>query len=174
MINGIENIDIRHIIGQYVELKKSGKWLIGLCPFHDEKTPSFFVYRKRFKCFGCSESGDVVDFIQKIEGLDFKGALKRLGIKNGAFTYEEQKRIKDNKLRQKAIKDLRNWEDRFSDEVAILLRCCRKCVASIKTEAEMEKYASIFHAKPLLEFWFDILLGKDDNLKAELRRSVGN
>ena len=174
MINGIENINIQEVIGQYVELQRSGKWLIGLCPFHDEKTPSFFVYPKRFKCFGCGRGGDVFDFIQKFKGLDFKGALKDLGVSNGKLTKEEKKNIQKQKQRQKAIAKFRDWEDRYSDEVGIMLLGCNMCLDKIKTPDEMEKYASIFHAIPILEYHLDILISRDDALKGQLRRSVGD
>lgn len=78
-------IDIVSLISQYVEIKKSGSNYKGLCPFHNEKGASFMVNQNLqiYKCFGCGESGDVISFIQKIEGLDFLGALKFLSEKFG-------------------------------------------------------------------------------------------
>jgi len=54
-----------------------GYWQ-GLCPFHGEKEPSFTVYEDNFYCFGCGEHGDVIDFVMKKEGIDFKNALLKL------------------------------------------------------------------------------------------------
>ena len=79
----ISNTDIVEIIGQYVSLKRRGANYIGLCPFHREKTPSFTVApdKQIFKCFGCSEGGTVIQFIMKIENLDFREALEFLADK---------------------------------------------------------------------------------------------
>ena len=79
----ISNIDIVEIIGQYVSLKRRGANYIGLCPFHREKTPSFTVApdKQIYKCFGCSEGGTVIQFIMKIENLDFREALEFLADK---------------------------------------------------------------------------------------------
>lgn len=79
-------IDIVEVIGERVQLKKAGRHFKGLCPFHSEKTPSFIVSpeRQSYKCFGCSESGDVISFLQKYDGYSFLEALellaKRVGI----------------------------------------------------------------------------------------------
>ena len=67
-----ERVDIVQVIGEHgVVLKKSGRGFTGLCPFHSEKTPSFHVNleTRSYKCFGCSESGDVFTFLEKIDGL---------------------------------------------------------------------------------------------------------
>lgn len=78
-------IDIVDFIGQYVQLKQTGQNWKGLCPFHNEKTGSFMVHRERqiYRCFGCSEAGDIFDFVQKIEGLDFYESLKFLAQRAG-------------------------------------------------------------------------------------------
>lgn len=75
-----EQADIVMIIGERVDLKKSGSRYLGLCPFHGEKTPSFSVHpaKQFFYCFGCGESGDVFSFVMKYHNLDFSGALKEL------------------------------------------------------------------------------------------------
>lgn len=84
-------LDIVDVIQEYVPLKQSGVNLKGLCPFHNEKTPSFMVSREKqfFKCFGCGEGGDIFTFLQKIEGLEFPEALKiladRAGVELQAF-----------------------------------------------------------------------------------------
>jgi len=75
-----ERADIVQIIGECVDLKRSGVRYLGLCPFHGEKTPSFSVHsgQQFFHCFGCGESGDVFTFMMKYYNLDFPGALKEL------------------------------------------------------------------------------------------------
>lgn len=78
-------IDIVELISQQVALKKAGRNFKGLCPFHDEKTPSFIVSSERqiFKCFGCSEGGDVYGWLMKREGMEFGEALRFLAQKAG-------------------------------------------------------------------------------------------
>lgn len=72
--------NIVDVIGQYVQLKKSGKNYSGLCPFHDEKTPSFSVAEDKqiFHCFGCGKGGNVFSFIQEIEGISFPESVERV------------------------------------------------------------------------------------------------
>lgn len=73
-----EKVDIVDVVGEYVQLKKAGHNFSGLCPFHEEKTPSFSVSEDKqiFKCFGCGKGGSVFNFIQDIEGLSFPEAVK--------------------------------------------------------------------------------------------------
>ncbi len=80
-----EASDIVRVIGEYVRLKKMGPSYKGLCPFHNEKTPSFNVHaaQQYFKCFGCGIGGDVFKFVQEIEHISFFEALKLLADRNG-------------------------------------------------------------------------------------------
>lgn len=75
-----EKLDIVEVIGSYIKIEKAGKNYKARCPFHNEKTPSFFISseRQNFYCFGCQAKGDVISFVEKIEGLDFKGAIHNL------------------------------------------------------------------------------------------------
>lgn len=97
-----DNSDIVDIIGEYVDLKKAGSSYKGLCPFHNEKTPSFTVDKKKqlFHCFGCGAGGDVVSFIMQKEGLSYPESLKYLGEKAGInIIYNENPVV--NKRRNK-------------------------------------------------------------------------
>ena len=78
-------IDVVEEIGLVVALQKSGKALKGLCPFHNERTPSFYVFAETqtWRCFGCNEGGDVFSFVQKQQGLDFRETLHYLAEKAG-------------------------------------------------------------------------------------------
>ncbi|MEX2013450.1 MAG: DNA primase [Parcubacteria group bacterium] len=80
-----ERLDIAEIISGYVKLEKAGTSFKARCPFHNEKTPSFFVspVRQSFYCFGCGAKGDIFTFVEELEGLDFRGALKLLAEKAG-------------------------------------------------------------------------------------------
>ena len=76
----ISQNDIVDVISEYVPLKKSGRNFMGLCPFHREKTPSFCVSMDKqiYKCFGCSEGGNVISFIMKLENLEFWDSVEYL------------------------------------------------------------------------------------------------
>ena len=78
-------VDIIDLIGERVELKRSGKNWRGLCPFHSEHSPSFFVSDEiqRYKCFGCGASGDVFEFLEQYEGMSFREALEMLAQRTG-------------------------------------------------------------------------------------------
>lgn len=80
-----EQTDIVSLIGEHVALKRSGAQFKGLCPFHPEKSPSFYVHPQRqfFHCFGCQASGDVFTFLTRLEGVAFPEALRRLAERAG-------------------------------------------------------------------------------------------
>ena len=77
--------DLVELASTYVTLRRVGKRLVGLCPFHSDKSPSFYVNQEtqRYKCFGCGEGGNVVDFLMRIEGLTFLEAVEQLARKAG-------------------------------------------------------------------------------------------
>ncbi len=80
-----ERLNIVDLLSSYIKLEKAGKNLKARCPFHNEKTPSFFVSAERdsYYCFGCGAKGDIFTFVQAFEGLDFFGALKMLAERTG-------------------------------------------------------------------------------------------
>lgn len=83
--------EIEDVISPYVQLKRRGSTLVGLCPFHNEKTPSFTVYpqTQSFYCFGCGAGGDAITFIKKIENLDYVDAVRFLAERAGLNMPEE-------------------------------------------------------------------------------------
>jgi DNA primase catalytic core len=98
-------IDIANFIGQYVPLRKRGNDLVGLCPFHAEKTPSFHVHPDRgfFKCFGCGAGGDVITFVQRLEGAGFGDAVRALAAKAGIELEPENPRASRARSEREAI-----------------------------------------------------------------------
>ena len=80
-----EKLDILEIIGDRVRLHRAGRGYLGLCPFHDEKTPSFNVSQERqnYHCFGCGRGGDIFTFVMETEGLEFRQALELLAERAG-------------------------------------------------------------------------------------------
>src|SRR5690606_22747146 len=79
----LDNVPIDEVVKEYVTLHKRGNNLFGLCPFHNEKTPSFSVAPDKgiFKCFGCGESGNVITFLMKIEQLSYPEAIRTIAKK---------------------------------------------------------------------------------------------
>ena len=77
--------DIESVVSSYVGIKRGGRNPKGLCPFHNEKTPSFTLYPENgsFYCFGCGKGGDVIQFIRLIENLDYIDAVKFLADRSG-------------------------------------------------------------------------------------------
>lgn len=80
-----DRLDIVEVIGRHVHLQKSGRYFKGLCPFHTEKTPSFYVFpdSQGWHCFGCNKGGDLFNFVMDFEGLDFRTALEELARRAG-------------------------------------------------------------------------------------------
>ncbi len=80
-----ERLSIEDVVSSYIKLDRIGTNLKAKCPFHNEKTPSFFISPERgtYYCFGCAAKGDIFSFVEEFEGLDFKGALKLLADKAG-------------------------------------------------------------------------------------------
>src|SRR5205085_2000992 len=81
----LAHTDIVELVGQTVSLKRRGRDYVGLCPFHQEKTPSFHVKpdRQYFYCFGCKENGNAIDFVMKRDRVEFKEALLTLAQRAG-------------------------------------------------------------------------------------------
>ncbi len=98
-------IDIAAFIGAHVPLKKRGNDLVGLCPFHAEKTPSFHVHPDRgfFKCFGCGAGGDVITFVQKSENVGFVDAVRALASKAGVELEPENPRAARSRSEREAM-----------------------------------------------------------------------
>ncbi len=101
-----EKLNIVDVVQEYVpSLKRSGRNFFGLCPFHQEKTPSFSVNPELniFKCFGCGEGGDILTFIEKIEGVDFSKALelaaKKAGVTLKKFDTPQARKFREKKQR---------------------------------------------------------------------------
>jgi len=90
---------VEEVVSSYIKLEKAGANLKARCPFHNEKTPSFFVSPSRgsYYCFGCGASGDIFTFVEEFEGLDFKGALKLLAGRAGVELGKFDKKTEDEK-----------------------------------------------------------------------------
>lgn len=95
-----DNLDIVDVISSYIKVEKAGINFKAKCPFHNEKTPSFFISptRQSFYCFGCGEKGDIFSFVEKFENIDFKEALEKLADKAGV-TLSKKKLSKEDSIK---------------------------------------------------------------------------
>ena len=100
-----ERLSVNDVVGSYVKLEKAGSNYKARCPFHNEKTPSFFVSPSRgsYYCFGCNAKGDIFSFVEQFEGLDFVGALKVLAQRAGVELVRENPKAKSEKDRLYAV-----------------------------------------------------------------------
>ena len=101
--------DIESVIAPYVNLKRAGKNLKGLCPFHNEKTPSFTVYPENgsFYCFGCQVGGDVFTFTKLTNNLDYIEAVRLLAEKSGVNIDDDSYDSSIQKQKQKLTRNVR-------------------------------------------------------------------
>lgn len=117
----ISQNDIVEVISEYVTLKKSGRNYMGLCPFHREKSPSFCVSMDKqiFKCFGCSEGGNVITFIMKIENIDFWEAIEMLAERANIDTTRFEVNTQYNNKMDSAKKDLKDTLFKLNRDVGL-------------------------------------------------------
>jgi hypothetical protein len=164
-----QNLDLVSVVeASGVEVKRYGARHVGLCPFHDEKTPSFFIFdNNRFKCFGCGAHGDSIDFIQKLYGLSFQDALKHLGIEQGPITPELKRGIEERKRKAQLVKKFRDWEIQYCIYVSDLHFRTKKLMNGILLE-DLDLYALLFHKLPVWEHHIHILIHGSDKEKFKL------
>jgi DNA primase len=108
------------VVGQHVQLKRTGRNWVGLCPFHAERTPSFNVSEQtgRYKCFGCDKAGDVFTFVQEIDHVDFVGAVEQLAAKSGiALTYTSTAQTKERARRKRLVEAMQTAVDWYHDRL---------------------------------------------------------
>ena len=131
-----ERLDIVDVISSYLKVEKAGINFKAKCPFHNEKTPSFFISptRQSFYCFGCGAKGDIFSFVEKFENLDFKGALetlaKRAGVELKNLKKEERSEEKDElfKIMEEATKI---YEKQLTENKAILKYLQKRGLSSL-------------------------------------------
>jgi DNA primase len=105
-IEDIKNrLSIEEVVGSYIKLEKAGSNFKAVCPFHNEKTPSFYLTPDKgfYKCFGCGASGDIFTFVERYEGISFSDALKKLAERAGVQLRQESN--SEEKQKEKAEKE---------------------------------------------------------------------
>ncbi len=125
--------DIESVLSPYISLKRRGSNLVGLCPFHNEKTPSFTVYPEdgSYYCFGCGQGGDIITFTMRIENLDYIDAVRRLADRAGLRVPESGQSDKNQ--------DMKNAIYEANREAA---RFYHACLMSPQGRLALENYLS--------------------------------
>jgi len=139
----LERTDIVGLIGSRIELKRSGRNLKALCPFHGERTPSFHVFpdRRRFKCFGCEAGGDAISFVMKQDGKSFVDAAKELAAAAGVRLDDAgDDRLQREKLNHRRVHQLATrffmeqlWDEQAGRPARAFLRKRGLTATSLKT-----------------------------------------
>jgi len=114
-------LPIEELVGSYVKLEKAGRSFKARCPFHNEKTASFFVSPERggYYCFGCGAKGDIFSFVEQFEGLDFRGALKVLAERTGVqLVFSEKADGEKDRLFKITEEAAKYFEEQLSDSKA--------------------------------------------------------
>jgi DNA primase len=151
-----ERLNVADVVGEYVNLKQAGQSFKGLCPFHNEKTPSFIVspHRGTWYCFGaCGEGGDIFSFIQKIEGIDFPAALKMLAQRAGV---ELKGRDVQTSSRRQRLFDLLAAASAMYHEILMRQGAGQKAKAYLAKRGVEEKSMELFQLGYAPDSW-DIL-----------------
>jgi hypothetical protein len=138
---------IIEVIGEHVELRKAGKESKGSCPFHADKSPSFTVNEDKglFHCFGCGASGDVIDFVMQLDGLNFRDAAQYLGISS-----ESKPARVVNRKKQQAAGMLAAWLNDSYLKVGALCRELSYQMAIAEGIPDLELFKSLEHEWEIL------------------------
>jgi len=129
-----ERLGVAEIIGEYIKLEKSGVNYKALCPFHNEKTPSFTVNTERnfWYCFGCQEGGDIFSFVQKMEGLDFREALEKLAERANIKLPKYNSQHKEERNQKQKIIDILELTTKIYQQQLIRNKKSKEILAYLK------------------------------------------
>ena len=125
--------DIVAIISEHLQLKRVGRRWVGLCPFHNEKSPSFSVNQQEgfYHCFGCQKSGDAITFVREIEGLDFAPAVERLAAKAGVtLTYTSANEGARRQKKARLVEAVGQAVDWYHERLLLMLSVSRMSFAN--------------------------------------------
>jgi DNA primase len=165
----IKDLDLVALVeAEGIKLQRRGNKYFARCPFHNEKTASFCIFPDgHAKCFGCGWYGDAINLLQDLHGLNFKEALRHLGINQGPLTADMRSRMAKAKRKQANDKQRRQHKRDLLYTLAVRIRKIRKVMDRIKTTKHMEACAELVHQLPYLEHCHDVLMsGEPDQAGA--------
>ena len=144
-----------------------------LCPFHHDTVPSMTFKYDRFKCWSCGAGGDIIDFTERFYGLDKKAAIEMLAGRAGISTVrpssEVERQRRDREKREQLLKEFRAWEQKRVNLISAVLCFHRQVLAGeLLSEADFIALAEVTCIIPEIEWEYDILCTKDDDMKLEL------
>lgn len=147
-----ERLNLAEIVGEYVSLRRAGNHFKGLCPFHQEKTPSFIVSPDKgiWHCFGCNTGGDIFSFMQKIEGLEFPAALHLLAARAGVTLTSHHAPATDTRERLFALMAL---AARFYHEVLVHHSAGKKALEYLATRGVQRQTIDLFQVGYATTAW---------------------
>ncbi len=133
-------VDIVEVVSAHTELRRSGQRFTGLCPFHDERTPSFSVNaaEKVYHCFGCGVGGDVITFVEEKEGLAFADAVESLADRYGVEVEREQEdpRAEEARKREGRLRELLDEPQSFTASTSGSRDEAQKAVSTSRARAQ--------------------------------------
>ena len=152
-----QKTDIASIVSQYITLKKAGRNLVGLCPFHGERNPSFFVYpeQQSWHCFGCNTGGDVFSFLMKKENLDFGEALRLLAQRAGVTIPSRPGRDEEKEEKERLFK-INEAAAQYFQNLLLNSPGGAKARNYVQSRGFTEKTASEFQMGYSLNEWDDL------------------
>ncbi len=168
-----ERLSIEEVVSSYIKLEKAGVNLKAKCPFHNEKTPSFFISPNRgsYYCFGCGASGDIFTFVEEFEGLDFKGALKMLADKAGVtlevYSRENKEAESEKEKLYRAIEEAAKY---FENNLKENTKESAKVLEYLKSRGLTEKSIKDFRIGFIKNDWrllYNYLKNKFSDLEME-------
>jgi hypothetical protein len=148
-----------------VELRPAGPGrLRGLCPFHSERTPSFFVFedREKFHCYGCGEHGDGIDFVRRTRNCSYREALTILGVESPRATAQMKAEI----LAKRAEKAKAEWREiEVARTIGVAIRLCNEALKDITPET-LDDHALILQELSTLQYQHDTMIYGDQAARA--------
>ena len=152
-----QKTDIASVISQYIALKKAGRNLVGLCPFHGERNPSFFVYpeQQSWHCFGCNTGGDVFSFLMKQENLDFGETLRLLAQRAGVTLPSRPGRDEEKEEKERLFK-INEAAAQYFQNLLLNSPGGAKARNYVQSRGFTEKTASEFQMGYSLNEWDDL------------------
>ena len=154
-----QHIEITELIGEYIRLEKKGKDHVGLCPFHQEKTPSFTVSsgKQIFHCFGCGVGGDIFKFIMLSEGLTFPEAVRRLAGKAGVLLPVSNRDRIEKTRSQERFWEINKMAQDFYRNVLINRQEGKQAREYLKNRGLEERVQELFQLGYAPENWTDLV-----------------